>query len=331
MRQHARPGRRCRAWWGKEGTTERSLLPRVSGGAACRVLVRKARCKPRMSLQCSRPLPKFLEDWELGLFSISIITPDMLLSRRLRLASLFSTESVLDEATVFLFFHIMADHVRRGSRVDSAHQHRWAVQVATIPNITILGAEPSAVTLYLGTFNCFLENAASAARRSSYSHNLSSLCNSSHTPGARTQPASSAQHKVKGEQYSILFHVADRNGIRKVDVRQATCDAHEPDNEIRRTRKVDVHDWSAFKNLLLESDAEYEMAFCLSDINRTHCTPSGNGVPLLVWVMGQRRSEYASLVGWYSLEGAEQDAIRYSRRSSSRVLYRRRSRQRLEL
>lgn len=52
---------------------------------------------------------------------------------------------------------------------------------------------------------------------------------------------------MKRDQYSILFHVADRSGSGKVDVR----------------------DWSAFENLLLKSDAEYEIAFRLFDINRT--------------------------------------------------------------
>lgn len=52
---------------------------------------------------------------------------------------------------------------------------------------------------------------------------------------------------MKREQYSILFHVADRSGRGKVDVR----------------------DWSAFENLLLKPDAEYEIAFRLFDINRT--------------------------------------------------------------
>ena len=57
----------------------------------------------------------------------------------------------------------------------------------------------------------------------------------------------SVQHKVKREQYTILFHVADRSG----------------------TGRVNVRDWSAFENLLLKSDAEYEIAFRLFDINRT--------------------------------------------------------------
>jgi solute carrier family 25 aspartate/glutamate transporter 12/13 len=51
---------------------------------------------------------------------------------------------------------------------------------------------------------------------------------------------------VKREQYSILFHVADRRG----------------------TGRVTINDWSAFENLLNKPDAEYEIAFRLFDIDR---------------------------------------------------------------
>ncbi|SPN98895.1 probable mitochondrial carrier protein ARALAR1 [Cephalotrichum gorgonifer] len=60
-------------------------------------------------------------------------------------------------------------------------------------------------------------------------------------------PTDEDYHKVKREQYSILFHVADRSN----------------------TGKVNVRDWLAFENLLLKPDAEYEIAFRLFDINRT--------------------------------------------------------------
>jgi solute carrier family 25 aspartate/glutamate transporter 12/13 len=56
-----------------------------------------------------------------------------------------------------------------------------------------------------------------------------------------------AQHKIQREQYSILFHVADR----------------------RATGRVSLNDWSVFENLLSKPDAEYEIAFRLFDVDRT--------------------------------------------------------------
>ncbi|OCL04175.1 calcium-binding mitochondrial carrier protein-like protein Aralar1 [Glonium stellatum] len=60
-------------------------------------------------------------------------------------------------------------------------------------------------------------------------------------------PESEDYHKIKRDQYGILFHVADR----------------------RRTGKVTLHDWSKFENLLAKPDAEYEIAFRLFDVNGT--------------------------------------------------------------
>ena len=54
---------------------------------------------------------------------------------------------------------------------------------------------------------------------------------------------SSIQHKIKREQYAILFHVADR----------------------RKTGRITLQDWGAFENLLAKPDAEYEIAFRLFD------------------------------------------------------------------
>jgi solute carrier family 25 aspartate/glutamate transporter 12/13 len=55
------------------------------------------------------------------------------------------------------------------------------------------------------------------------------------------------QHKIKREQYSILFDVADRKG----------------------TGRVTLNDWGVFENLLTKPDAEYEIAFRLFDADRT--------------------------------------------------------------
>ena len=55
------------------------------------------------------------------------------------------------------------------------------------------------------------------------------------------------QHKIKREQYSILFRVADR----------------------KNTGRVTVADWAVFENLLLKPDSEYEIAFRLFDVDRT--------------------------------------------------------------
>jgi solute carrier family 25 (mitochondrial aspartate/glutamate transporter), member 12/13 len=55
------------------------------------------------------------------------------------------------------------------------------------------------------------------------------------------------QHKIKREQYSILFEVADR----------------------RKTGKVRLSDWATFEHLLAKPDAEYEIAFRLFDVDGT--------------------------------------------------------------
>lgn len=50
-------------------------------------------------------------------------------------------------------------------------------------------------------------------------------------------------HKIKREQYAVLFYVADR----------------------RRKMSVNYQDWMAFENLLAKPDAEYDIAFRLFD------------------------------------------------------------------
>ncbi|KAI1814695.1 mitochondrial carrier domain-containing protein [Poronia punctata] len=59
-------------------------------------------------------------------------------------------------------------------------------------------------------------------------------------------PAEEDYSKIHRNQYSILFHVADRSG----------------------KGKVTLGDWAAFLNLLNKSDAEYEIAFRLFDVDR---------------------------------------------------------------
>ncbi|MCJ1480042.1 mitochondrial aspartate-glutamate transporter agc1 [Schaereria dolodes] len=56
-------------------------------------------------------------------------------------------------------------------------------------------------------------------------------------------PIKENYHKIKREQYAILFHVADR----------------------RKTGRITLQDWGAFENLLAKPDAEYEIAFRLFD------------------------------------------------------------------
>lgn len=51
------------------------------------------------------------------------------------------------------------------------------------------------------------------------------------------------QHKIKREQYALLFQVADRKQI----------------------GRVNIQDWSNFENLVAKPDAEYEIAFRLFD------------------------------------------------------------------
>ncbi|UNI19066.1 mitochondrial aspartate-glutamate transporter agc1 [Purpureocillium takamizusanense] len=60
-------------------------------------------------------------------------------------------------------------------------------------------------------------------------------------------PKNEDYHKIKREQYSILFRVADSKG----------------------TGRVTLTDWGVFENLLLKPDAEYEIAFRLFDVDRT--------------------------------------------------------------
>ncbi|KAI9806015.1 MAG: mitochondrial aspartate-glutamate transporter agc1 [Piccolia ochrophora] len=56
-------------------------------------------------------------------------------------------------------------------------------------------------------------------------------------------PKDEDYHKIKREQYAILFGVADR----------------------RKTGRLSIHDWAVFENLLAKPDAEYEIAFRLFD------------------------------------------------------------------
>ncbi|TAQ88609.1 hypothetical protein B7494_g3047 [Chlorociboria aeruginascens] len=60
-------------------------------------------------------------------------------------------------------------------------------------------------------------------------------------------PAGEDYHKIKREQYAILFKVADR----------------------RNVGKINLFDWGTYENLLAKPDAEYEIAFRLFDIDRT--------------------------------------------------------------
>ncbi|KAJ6072463.1 hypothetical protein N7467_010548 [Penicillium canescens] len=60
-------------------------------------------------------------------------------------------------------------------------------------------------------------------------------------------PKQEDYHKIKREQYGILFNVADR----------------------RRTGKLNFNDWATFENILAKPDAEYEIAFRLFDIDGT--------------------------------------------------------------
>ncbi|KAJ6085993.1 hypothetical protein N7486_010274 [Penicillium sp. IBT 16267x] len=58
-------------------------------------------------------------------------------------------------------------------------------------------------------------------------------------------PKQEDYHKIKREQYGILFQVADR----------------------RRHGKLSLSDWTTFENLLTKPDAEYEIAFRLFDLD----------------------------------------------------------------
>ncbi|KAI9849694.1 MAG: mitochondrial aspartate-glutamate transporter agc1 [Sclerophora amabilis] len=58
-------------------------------------------------------------------------------------------------------------------------------------------------------------------------------------------PQNENYHKIKREQYAILFGVADR----------------------RRNGTLSLQDWATFENLLAKPDAEYEIAFRLFDVD----------------------------------------------------------------
>lgn len=62
----------------------------------------------------------------------------------------------------------------------------------------------------------------------------------------RCSPPPLQQHKIKRDQYTLLFQVADRQG----------------------KGKINLADWVYFENLLNKSDAEYEIAFRLFDVER---------------------------------------------------------------
>jgi len=55
------------------------------------------------------------------------------------------------------------------------------------------------------------------------------------------------QHKIKREQYGILFDVADR----------------------RKLGKIGMSEWATFDNLLKKSDSGYELAFRIFDTEGT--------------------------------------------------------------
>ncbi|KAL9038544.1 MAG: hypothetical protein Q9214_005237, partial [Letrouitia sp. 1 TL-2023] len=60
-------------------------------------------------------------------------------------------------------------------------------------------------------------------------------------------PANENYHKIQREQYAILFHIADR----------------------KKLGRINIQDWVTFENLLAKPDAEYEIAFRLFDENGT--------------------------------------------------------------
>ncbi|KAK2732001.1 mitochondrial aspartate-glutamate transporter agc1 [Myotisia sp. PD_48] len=60
-------------------------------------------------------------------------------------------------------------------------------------------------------------------------------------------PKSEDYHKIKRDQYGILFQVADR----------------------RKTGQINLHDWAQFEALLMKPDAEYEITFRLFDAEGT--------------------------------------------------------------
>ncbi|KAL1992458.1 hypothetical protein VTN49DRAFT_4490 [Thermomyces lanuginosus] len=60
-------------------------------------------------------------------------------------------------------------------------------------------------------------------------------------------PKDQDYHKIRRDQYGILFPVADR----------------------RKTGRINITDWAAFENLLAKPDAEYEIAFRLFDVEGT--------------------------------------------------------------
>ncbi|KAL0262623.1 mitochondrial aspartate-glutamate transporter agc1 [Diplodia seriata] len=60
-------------------------------------------------------------------------------------------------------------------------------------------------------------------------------------------PTSEDYHKIKRDQYGILFDVADR----------------------KKSGRVTLHDWRNFDNLISKPDAEYEIAFRLFDVEGT--------------------------------------------------------------
>lgn len=64
---------------------------------------------------------------------------------------------------------------------------------------------------------------------------------------AASANASPLQHKIKRDQYAILFDVADQ----------------------RRTGKVRLSDWATFEQLLAQPDGEYRVAFRVFDVDGT--------------------------------------------------------------
>ncbi|BCR91022.1 citrin [Aspergillus chevalieri] len=92
-------------------------------------------------------------------------------------------------------------------------------------------------------------------------------------------PKDEDYHKIKREQYSILFQVADT----------------------RKAGRLTLADWATFENLLAKPDAEYEIAFRLFDVERTGTVKWENVESLFSQMKSQESIPFDWNSAWASL------------------------------
>ncbi|EKG16646.1 Calcium-binding EF-hand [Macrophomina phaseolina MS6] len=122
-------------------------------------------------------------------------------------------------------------------------------------------------------------NLSEQAKQTFYRHAIKDETTGEHYLGKdqfveAVAPPSEDYHKIKRDQYGILFDVADR----------------------KRTGRVTLQDWTNFDNLISKPDAEYEIAFRLFDVEGTGLVTFDNFMKLY----NQHKSDDSLPFDWNS-------------------------------